>query len=118
MKNPRPRILVYVAWEALSFSMLLAGLESGNLVTMVIGTAMAFAYTAAFLMLYVRSEHRVKRALEVVFTFVTLGILISGYAVTGNFILGFITFFVVAMISVAFSLSYLLPRIRMKATDD
>jgi len=101
-----------VAWEIISFSMLLAGLASGNVVTMVFGTAMAFAYTAAFLMLHVKSEHRIKKALEVVFTLVTLGIFIYGYVITGSFILGFITFFIAALVFVAFTLSYLLPRIR------
>lgn len=114
MRTRQPRIWVYVAWEILSFSMLLSGLASGNLVMMVFGAAMAFAYSASFLMLRVGSEHRVKRALEVVSTFATLGILICGYAVTGNFILGAITFFIVTLIFVAFTLSYLLPRIRSR----
>lgn len=108
----RLRISVYVAWEIISFSMVLSGLLSGNVVTVVFGTAMAFAYTSAFLMYYVRSEHRVKRALEVASTLATLGIFIYGYAITRSFILGFITFFIVAIVFLAFTLSYLSPRIR------
>ena len=98
--------------------MLLSGLASGNVVMMVFGAAMAFAYSASFLMLRVRSEHRVKRALEVVSTFATLGILICGYILTGSLILGIITLFIIAMFSIAFTLSHLLPRIHSKSETD
>ncbi|MDH5686495.1 MAG: hypothetical protein OEZ48_01300 [Candidatus Bathyarchaeota archaeon] len=112
MGNRQPRIRVYVAWEIISFSIVLSGLLSGNVVTVVFGTAMAFASTSAFLTQYVKSEHRVRRALEVASTFATLGIFIYGYAITRSFILGLITFFIVAIVFLAFTLSYLLPRIR------
>jgi len=81
---------------------------------MIIGTAKAFAFTSVFLMLYVESEHRVKRASEVVSTLVTLGVIVYGYAITGSLVLGVVTFFIVALVLFAFVVSYFLPKIRSK----
>ena len=104
-----------VGWSILGFLALLSGVVSGNVVMMVFGTVIAFLATSAFLMHYVKSEHRVKRALEVVSALVALVIVVYGYVVTGSFILGVMTLFIVTMVFVAFMLSYLLPRIRSKS---
>lgn len=101
-----------LAWVVAGFLTLLSGVVSGNVVTMVCGTVMAFGATSAFLTSYVKSEHRVKRTLEVGSALVALGVIVYGYAITRSLILGVITLFIVAMVFVAFILSYLLPRIR------
>jgi hypothetical protein len=49
----------------LGFLALLSGVISGNAVAMIVGTVIAFAATSAYLTSYVKSEHRVKKALEV-----------------------------------------------------
>ncbi|MCP8318206.1 MAG: hypothetical protein L6N95_00070, partial [Candidatus Methylarchaceae archaeon HK01B] len=59
-------------------------------------------------------EHRFKKALEVVCAIVALVIIIYGYVITGSFLLGVMTLFIVAIIFIGFLLSYLLPRIRSK----
>ncbi|MCP8312781.1 MAG: hypothetical protein H3Z53_00175 [archaeon] len=105
---------VWPVWEFLGFLMFLSGFLSENVVMMVIGVVMAFAFTLAFLKSYVKSEHIVEKALEVVSGIVALGIVIYGYVITGGFILGVITLSIVAMVFVAFVVSYLLPRIHSK----
>ena len=107
---------VWVVWTILGFSMFFSGFVSGNVVMMVIGVAMAFAWTSVFLTSYVKSEHRVKKALEVVSGIVALGIFVFGYVITRSFILGVITLFIVAMVFLAFVVSYLLPKIRSNRT--
>lgn len=86
-------------------------MDSGNVVTVVVGAILLFAATSAYLTSYVKSERRVKRALEMVTAIVALVIVVYGYVVTGSFILGVITLFIVAMVFVAFVLSYLAPKI-------
>jgi hypothetical protein len=98
------------------FLMFLSGLFSGNVVTMVIGAALTFAYTSVFLTSYVESEHRLKKDLEVVSAILALSIIVYGYVLTESFILGVITLLIVVMFFVAFTLSYLLPKIRNKSS--
>ena len=97
--------------------MFLSGFVSGNVVTMVVGIAVSFGYVSSYLTAYVRSDHRVKRALEVVFAIVALGVIVYGYIVTGSLILGVMTMFIVAMMFIGFTFSYLLPRIRSESTE-
>jgi len=101
-----------LAWVVAGFLTLFSGVVSGDVVTMVCGTVMAFGATSAFLISYVKSEHRVKRALEVGSVLVALGVVVYGYAITGSFILEVITLFIVTMVLFAFVVSYLLPKIR------
>ena len=103
---------VWAVWETLGILTFLSGFVSGNVVMMVIGGAMTFAWTSVFLTSYVKSEHRVKKALEVISGILALGIIVYGYVATGSLILGVITLFIVAMSFVAFVVSYFLPRIR------
>jgi len=106
-----------VGWAILGYVVLLSGVVSGNVVTIVVGIVYTSVATSAFLMYYVESEHRVKRALEVVFAMIAFGVIVYGYIVTGSLILGVITLFIVAMFFVAFILSYLLPKIRSKSSE-
>lgn len=106
---------VWAVWEILGILMFLSGFTSGNVVMMVIGVALTFAFTSVFLTSYVESEHRLKKALEVVSAILALGIIVYGYVLTGSFILGVITLLIVAVFFVAFTLSYLLPKIRNKS---
>jgi len=99
-------------WVILGFLMLIAGYLSGNIVTMVVGSALAFASSSLFFTYYVRSELRVKKFLEIIFGVISLGIIVYGYLATGSLILGIMTLFIVAMILTAFILTYFLPRIQ------
>ncbi len=101
-------------WCILAFLTLLSGVVSRNVVTMIVGAILLFASTSAYLTSCVKSESRVKRALEVFFMLLVFGVVVYGYTATRSFVLGAITLFIVAMVSVAFMLSYLLPKIRGK----
>jgi hypothetical protein len=101
----------------LGILMFLSGFVSGNVVTMVVGIAVAFGHVSSYLTAYVRSDHWVKRALEVIFAIVALGVIVYGYIVTGSLILGVMTIFIVAMMFIGFTLSYLLPRIRGELSE-
>jgi hypothetical protein len=100
-----------LVWVILGFLTLLTGVIEKDDVTIFVRAVMAFGFTSAYLTSYVKSEHRVKRALEVIFAIITFGIIIYGYFVTGSLILGVITLFMVVMVFVAFLLSYLLPNL-------
>ncbi len=84
---------------------------------MVVAIMIAFFYPSLFLTSYVKSDHIVKRTLEVIFMLLAFGVVIYGYAITGNLILGVMTVFIVTMVIVAFILSYLLPRIRRESSS-
>lgn len=109
---------VHAVWATLGCLTSIGGFLSENTVTIIIGAGLAFASVSAIITSYVKSEHLVKRASEVVFGIIALGIFIYGYILTGSLILGIITLFIAAMFSVAFTLSYLLPKIRNKNETD
>lgn len=97
--------------------MFLAGFVSEDVVSMVAAIFVAFAYPSLFLTSYVKNDHIVKRALEVIFMLSAFGVVIYGYAITGSLILGVMTIFIVIMVFVAFILSYFLPRIRRESSQ-
>ncbi|MDH5375435.1 MAG: hypothetical protein OEY40_03905 [Candidatus Bathyarchaeota archaeon] len=108
---------VWAVWEILGVLTFLSGFTSGNVVMMVVGIVAGFGFASLYFTSYVRSDHIVKRALEVIFMLSAFGIIVYGYIVTASLILGVMTIFVVAMVFVAFILSYLLPRIRSESTE-
>ena len=103
-----------VAWGVSGFLTLFSGVIDGNAVSIFVGAVMAFGFTSAYLTSHVKSEHKLKKALEVILTLLTFGTVIFGYIITRSLILGVITIFIVAMIFLAFVASWLLPRIRSK----
>ena len=100
-----------LVWGVLAFVVFLGGIESSRVDLILAGAIFLFIATSA----YVESEHRSKRALEVILMLVVFGVVIYGYVVTGNFILGVTTLFIVVMFFFAFVVSYLLPKIRSKS---
>lgn len=104
-------------WGPLGILMFVSGFLSENAVTMVLGLAMAFWGTSAFLTYSIRSDHVVKRALEVGFAFLAVGVIGYGYIITRSLILGAIIMFIVVMLFIGFTLSFLLPRIHRKPTS-
>lgn len=104
-------------WGILGFLMVLSGIASGNVVAIIVGAAVAFAGASAYLTSHVRSERRVKKTSEVVSAMIAMAIVIYGYVITGSLILGAITLFIAVMFFVAFTLSYLLPRIHGRSED-
>lgn len=107
--------MAWAVWVILGILMFSGGFFSGNVVTMVVGVAIAFGGASLFLTSYLQSDHIVKRALEVIFLFSAFGVVIYGYVLTRSFVLGVIALFIVATLFVAFVVSYLLPRIRSKS---
>ena len=65
-----------MVWCILAFLTLLSGVVSGNIVTMIVGAILLFATTSAYLTSYVKSERRVKRALEVIFMLLVFGVVV------------------------------------------
>lgn len=108
----RARLLV---WSTIGFLVLLSGVVSSRPDMIVLGTVWLFAATSAYLAFYVKSEHRVRRTLEVIFALLALGVAVYGYVVTGSFILGVVTLLIVIMGFIALLLSYLLPKIRRES---
>lgn len=101
-------------WGILGFLMVLSGIPSGNVVTIIVGSTVAFAGTSAYLTSQVRSERGAKKALEVISAIAAMAVVIYGYVVTGSLILEVLTLFIVGMIFLAFFASWLLPRIQSK----
>lgn len=92
--------------------MFLSGFYSGSAVTATLGLAIVFAGVSNFLTLHVASENKLKKALEAFSAIGAVGIIVCGYFLTGSIILAIITALVIVLISVAFLLSYVLPKIR------
>ena len=115
--NLEIRKWAWAAWGIVGVLMFLSGFVSGNVVTMVVGLMLTFAHASSYLTSHVRSDHIVKRALEVFFMFLAFGVIIFGYILTGSLVLGVMTIFIVTLVFVAFLLSYLLPRIRSESTE-
>jgi len=103
-----------VAWVVGGFLTLFSGVIDGNAVSIFVGAVMAFGFTSAYLTSHVKSEHKLKKVLEVILTLLTFGTVIFGYIITRSLILWVITIFVVDMIFLAFAASWLIPRIRSK----
>jgi uncharacterized membrane protein YoaK (UPF0700 family) len=110
-----PSVWYWLIWVILGFLMFISGFISNNVDTMVVGAMLAFAAVSACLTSYVKSEHRIKRALEVIFILLSFGVVVYEYIITRSIILGVITSFIVVMIFTAFVASYLLPKIRSKS---
>ncbi|PVX25588.1 MAG: hypothetical protein CW691_04100 [Candidatus Bathyarchaeum sp.] len=105
---------VNVIWGILGFLMFLAGFSSQNVVTMTIGSAIVLGNVSLHLTLQVNNDKPTKRALEVLFLVATFGVFGCGYIVTQSLMLGLMITFIVAMTLVAFTATYLLPKIRDK----
>jgi len=104
-----------LVWGVLGFLMVLSGVISENVVTFIVGAAVASAATSRYLTSQVKSERRVKKTSEVVSAIIAIAIIIYGYTITGSLILGVLTLFIAVMFFVAFILSWLLPRIRSRS---
>jgi hypothetical protein len=104
-----------LTYGVIGFIVLLGGIVSGNVVAFFVGAVWLSAASSAYLIFYVKSEHRVEKAFELIFALLALGVVVYGYLVTGSLVLGVITLFMVAMVFFAFVISYLLPKIRSKS---
>ena len=78
---------------------------------------LTFAQASSFLTSYVKSDHIVKRALEVFVMFLAFGVVVYGYVLTGSLVLGVMATSIITMGFVAFLVSYLLPRIHGKPVE-
>jgi hypothetical protein len=101
-----------LVWGILGFLMILSGIASGNIVTIIFGAVWGLAGTSAYLTSQVKSEHIIKKVAEVASAIMAMAIIVYGYVITRSLILGILTLFITVMFFVAFMLSYLLPRIR------
>ena len=104
-----------IVWGVLAFVVFLGGVESSRVDLLFAGAILLFVATSAYLTYHVESEHRAKRALEVILMLVAFGVVFYGYVVTRSFLLGATMLFIVGMVLFAFVVSYLLPRIRTKS---
>jgi hypothetical protein len=104
----------WAVWVTLVFLMFLGGFLSEDVTMMVIGLSLVFVIVSAFLMWYVKIEHKIKKISELVSAIIALGIIVYGYVLTESLILGVIILFILTMFFIAFILSYLLPKIRSR----
>lgn len=107
-----PRSRYCPVWGVLAFVVFLGGVESGRLDLLFAGAILLFVATSAYLTYHVESEHRVKKALEVISMLVVFCVVFYGYFVTRSSILGATMLFIIGMVLFAFVVSYLLPRLR------
>ena len=110
---------VRAVWGIVGILIFFEGIRFVNFDMFVVGVVLAYGYALLDLTSFERSDHIVKRALEVFFVllevfFVLLafGTVVYGYIVTGSFILGIMTIFIVSVDFVAFLLSHLRARAR------
>ncbi|MGB9853680.1 MAG: hypothetical protein ACPLRY_02590 [Candidatus Bathyarchaeales archaeon] len=101
-------------WSFLGFLMFLSGFYYGDAVRATLGVALVFAGFSSFLTLHIASESVLKKALEVVSAVGAVGIIVCGYFLTGSAFLAIITALVIVLMSVAFLLSYVSPKVRSK----
>jgi len=100
------RLWWWAVWEFLALMLLLSGLLSGDIVTMVAGIFLLFAVARA------RSDHVTKRVFEAIFLLAAFTAIVWGYATTKSPIFGIQLLLIAVLFFVAFILSYLLPKIR------
>jgi len=104
-----------LAWVAVGFLNLLSGYISNRVDLIVLGAVLVLADTSAYLTSYVKSGHRVKKAFDVIFGLLALGVSVYGFIVTRNLILGFITLgFVVILFVLAYVVTRLPPPVSIK----
>jgi len=104
-----------LVWGVLAFVVFLGGVESSRFDLLFAGAILLFVATSAYLTYHVESEHRAKRALEVILMLVVFGVVFYGYVVTRSFLLGAAMLFIIGMVFFAFVVSYLLPRLRSRS---
>jgi len=107
-------LAVLIVWEFLALVLLLSGFLSGSFVTMVTGIFLLLAIASSFLTSHVKSDHIAKRVSEAIFLLAAFTAIVCGYIITRSLIFGIQLLFIVAILFVAFILSYLLPKIHAK----
>jgi len=106
-----------IIWATLGVFMVISGVFSQKLVTIIAGALLALGYASAYLASYLKSDGIVKIVLEAGFGAAAVGVVAYGYIVTQNLVLGLMTVFITAMITVYFTLTHLLPRIHNKTKN-
>lgn len=111
MRNKRFWIQT-ISFPLIGLLLFIGGLMSSDVVYMMFGLSLMFAAISITLTTRVMSDLRIKRYVEVITAAFSLGIIICGYLLSGTLILMISTLIIAALLALAFSLSYLLPRIR------
>jgi phosphotransferase system glucose/maltose/N-acetylglucosamine-specific IIC component len=115
MVNEDKRVQIQVApLVILGLLWLARGLFEKSVVSMVFGASLMFASISLVLTVYVRSDSKNKRVIEIISGAAALGAIIYGYVVSGDLTLMIATMLISALLALAFILSYILPRISSK----
>ena len=85
----------------LALMIVLIGIMSNKIVTILFGTFLFSVIASSFLTSYVKSDHIVKRTLEVILLFMAFGVVIYGYVITRSLILEAVLLFALALFAVA-----------------
>lgn len=102
------------AWAVLAvagFLLSISGFASNTISIGFFGVALTLACISGALACCVRSDHPVKKALEVALMFGAFGTIFYGYFLTGSLLLAVFTVLIVVMLFVGFVLSYLAPKL-------
>jgi len=111
VRNTRPWIQL-ISFSLIGLLLFMSGLINGDIVYMVFGLSLIFAAISITLTTRVMSDLRIKRYVEVITAAVSLGIIVCGYLLSGALILVISTLIISALLALAFTLPYLLPKIR------
>ncbi|MEM2913079.1 MAG: hypothetical protein QXR06_01915 [Candidatus Bathyarchaeia archaeon] len=90
------------------------GLFEKSILGIVFGVSFIFASISLVLTLYVRRDSKSKRFIEIISGAAALGAVIYGYAVSGDLILMILTILILTLFTLAFVLSYVLPKVSSK----
>jgi len=77
-----------------------------------LGLALTALSVSGVITSYVKSDHPARKALEVFLALGAIETVFYGYLSTGSLLLAALTVFIVVLVLVSFTLSYVLPKIR------
>lgn len=80
------------------------------------GIALMFASISGAFTCCVKSDHPLKRTIEVILAFAAFGAIFYGYFLTESLLLATLTLFITVLIVLGFTLSYVLPKIRSQTS--
>lgn len=94
--------------------LLVFGVISENIITIVFEAALLSTIVSLFFTSHVKSEHIVKRIFEVIFLFSAFTVIGYGYVITRSIIFKVVLLSIVTIFIIAFTLSYICPKIYSK----
>jgi len=102
----------WAAITLLGLSLSIIGFTLNTMDYYFLGLALMALSVSGVITPYVKSDHPARKALEVFLALGAVGTVFYGYLSTGSLLLAALTVFIVVLMLVGFTLSYILPKIR------